>query len=314
MRTLLQEWLGHTVQIDQTGDKETAGLLVNVQSDYATLFTEGMQLVHYPFKLMKSIKTNIAELATSVPAMGEQYPGTFQELLENALLHRMVKVENGKKSCMGLLASVTETHAQIIISHQKMIYYPIEQIKNISPVTLLKKEVKPEEVPEGTQETASNEADHAVETTPNQTIAVAAEAVIEETEAESAEDSMNESESAESDEPNETESTTESFAVAEETLVDEVHTSSDVETSWSGDGPIVSDETDAGVEVDDVMDVDREDKDDKDDSSVLATHKNPINISTADFTPDHLYSQNFPSLYLFKKREKKKRRFYHVDE
>lgn len=136
MLTLLKEWLGRTIKIDQTGDSPVIGRLVNVQQDYCSVFTETNQLVHYPLSQIKSVTANITELATVVPEMNEAYPPSFEKLVI-AMNNRMVKVENGKKSSTGAITSVKRGYVQILKNTTEVIFYPLAQIKNISPVTIL---------------------------------------------------------------------------------------------------------------------------------------------------------------------------------
>jgi hypothetical protein len=142
MRNLLQERIGESMTIDQFGDNALAGVLLNVQDDYATLYTAGKQLVHYPYAQIKSICTNIAEFGTYVPWMEHPFPPSFQEVLAS-LCKQLVKVENGEGTVTGLLISAQEGLIQLLKSDRQMIYYPVGQLKNISPVLLYPKTDSP---------------------------------------------------------------------------------------------------------------------------------------------------------------------------
>ncbi|BCJ88328.1 hypothetical protein [Effusibacillus dendaii] len=138
MFKLLEKWLSHTVRFDQTGDTGVVGLLVNVQSDYATLYTQSKQLINYPFSHIKSFSSDITEHIVDESTLDETFPTNFYELL-GSLKNRMVRVENGDSSKSGVLLDVNEEYIQIMLSMKEMIYYPINQIKNISPVLVYKK-------------------------------------------------------------------------------------------------------------------------------------------------------------------------------
>lgn len=156
MRSLLQERIGESMTIDQFGDNALAGVLLNVQDDYATLYTAGKQLVHYPYAQIKSICTNIAEYGTYVPWMEHPFPPSFQEVLAS-LCKQLVKVENGEGTVTGLLISVSEGLIQLLKSDRQMIYYPVGQLKNISPVLRTPKTDSPS-APSGEQPTVTIES------------------------------------------------------------------------------------------------------------------------------------------------------------
>jgi hypothetical protein len=137
VKTLLESLADTSIRIEQYGDIGVTGRLVNVQTDYASLYTAQQQVVHYPYAHIKSVRINVNELPKAVPIPAMAYPSTFFELL-NTLVKRLVKIELGEGAQQGVLASVTEENICLILSHRHMMYYPLHQIKNISPIYKIK--------------------------------------------------------------------------------------------------------------------------------------------------------------------------------
>ncbi|GIM45200.1 hypothetical protein DNHGIG_07490 [Collibacillus ludicampi] len=144
MQTLLESLIGTHVRFDQTGDVGLAGRLINIQEDYATIYTDTGQLIHYPFSQIKSVTANITDVPETLPLSHMTFPDTFADLLAS-LRKRMVKIENGEGAREGVLSYATTEHVCIVLNMKEMIYYQLEQIKNVSPVLAIKQSIKNEQ-------------------------------------------------------------------------------------------------------------------------------------------------------------------------
>lgn len=121
------------IRFEQYGDEGVTGRLVNVQTDYASLFNDDQRIVHYPYDHIKSIRTNVTNTPRVVPIPEIELPGTFFELLESLIL-QPVTIEHGQESQTGVLSFVTDDNVCVIINAQEVMYYPLNQLKNIAPV------------------------------------------------------------------------------------------------------------------------------------------------------------------------------------
>lgn len=121
------------IRFEQYGDEGVTGRLVNVQTDYASLFNDDQRIVHYPYDHIKSIRTNVTNTPRVVPIPKIELPGTFFELLESLIL-QPVTIEHGQESQTGVLSFVTDDNVCVVINTQEMMYYPLNQLKNITPV------------------------------------------------------------------------------------------------------------------------------------------------------------------------------------
>jgi hypothetical protein len=144
LQTLLESLIGTHVRFDQIGDVGSAGRLINVQGDYATIYTDTGQLIHYPFSQIKSVTANFTEVPETLPLSHLTFPDSFADLLAS-LRKRMVKIENGEGTREGVLSYATNEHVCIVLNMNQMIYYQLEQIKNVSPVLAIKQSIKNEQ-------------------------------------------------------------------------------------------------------------------------------------------------------------------------
>lgn len=137
MKSFLEAAENTSVHIEQTGDTGMKGTLINVKDDYASLLTDKKQLIHYPYNHIKSFRITITETPriVSVPDIG--YPETFAQVLESFRM-QYVKIENGEGSQKGVISNILDGVASVIVDTKDLIYFPIGQIKNISPLFKIK--------------------------------------------------------------------------------------------------------------------------------------------------------------------------------
>ncbi len=138
MYSLLEPIMGKQIRVGQTGDNGDSGRLVNIQTDYASIWRE-QQITHYPYAHIKSVSTDVTECAEIVPLPDVALPTTFVKLLET-LLMKMVRIENDDGSRTGVLLTVSSDNVSLVVNTKQLTYYPIFQIKNISPFYKIKSE------------------------------------------------------------------------------------------------------------------------------------------------------------------------------
>jgi len=129
----LESLIGTHVRIVQSEDIPLTGQLVAVNEDYASLLTDDQRIVCFPFAQIKSFQTSIMEVSKPVEIQHHKLPATFYELLETMFM-QPVRVELGEGSKQGVLCNLTDELACIIINVKEMVYYPIDQIRNLTPV------------------------------------------------------------------------------------------------------------------------------------------------------------------------------------
>ncbi|MCL6593270.1 MAG: hypothetical protein K6T31_04790, partial [Alicyclobacillus sp.] len=81
MKELLAPLLGMQVHIEQHNDVGQSGRLVNLQTDYLSLYTADRQLIHYPLRHIKSVTTDITEWPHNAAVPDLVYPASFTALL-----------------------------------------------------------------------------------------------------------------------------------------------------------------------------------------------------------------------------------------
>ncbi|WP_157067020.1 hypothetical protein [Alicyclobacillus shizuokensis] len=137
MQSLLTPLLGTRIHIEQHNDTGLTGWLVNIQPDYASVFTDDGRIVHYPFGHIKSVTTNITELPQQVNVPQIAFPESFRDVLA-ALWMQLVRVELGEGARQGVLVQIEDDAICLVLSSKELIYYPVFQIVNLSPVFQLK--------------------------------------------------------------------------------------------------------------------------------------------------------------------------------
>ncbi|WP_029420856.1 hypothetical protein [Alicyclobacillus macrosporangiidus] len=137
MQHLLEPLLGKRIRVEQHNDVGLTGWLVNVQSDYASLLTADGRIVHYPFTHIKSVTTDITELPKPMDLPGITFAASFADVLA-ALWMQPLRIELGEGAHQGVLAQVNKDTICLVLSSTELIYYPIAQIVNVSPVYELK--------------------------------------------------------------------------------------------------------------------------------------------------------------------------------
>jgi hypothetical protein len=166
VQTLLTPLCGTRIHIEQHNDSGLTGWLVNVQADYASVLTADGRIVHYPLAHIKSVTKNITELPQQQMDIPEiAFPESFRGIL-TALWMQPVRIEIGEGSRQGVLVQITEETICLVLSSKEMIYYPICQIVNLSPVFQLKRAA--DDAPEptgGGRGGGTGETEHAGETT-----------------------------------------------------------------------------------------------------------------------------------------------------
>jgi hypothetical protein len=155
LQLILESLIGTQVRFEQPGDIGLAGRLVNVQEDYATIYTDTGQMIHYPYDHVKSVTANMTEVPETVPLSVLDFPCTFYELL-STFRKRMIKIENGEGTRTGVLTDVTEDHVCIVLNMNERIFYPLNQILNISPLLAIQQK-KQNEKQEDSSSTALQE-------------------------------------------------------------------------------------------------------------------------------------------------------------
>ncbi|MCL6637676.1 MAG: hypothetical protein K6T26_06990 [Alicyclobacillus sp.] len=133
MQELLAPLLGMQVHIEQHNDIGQNGRLVNLQTDYLSLYTTDRRLIHYPLRHIKSVTTNITELPVHEAVPDLVYPATFAELLAHLWL-QPVRIELGAGQRQGVLVHVSNTTVSLVLSARELIHYAVDQIVNLSPV------------------------------------------------------------------------------------------------------------------------------------------------------------------------------------
>jgi hypothetical protein len=136
MEALLTPLVGSRVKLGQRNGQDVVGVLINAKSDYATVFTDKGDLIHYPYTLIKSVTRSLKEAPrlSSIPDIA--FPDTFKEVL-SFMVMQMVEVENSEGVTRGVVFEVTQENVGIV-SDMKFVYYPIDQIYSISPIYKLK--------------------------------------------------------------------------------------------------------------------------------------------------------------------------------
>jgi hypothetical protein len=136
MEALLTPLVGSRVKLGQRNGQDVVGVLINARSDYATVFTDKGDLIHYPYTLIKSVTRSLKEAPrlSSIPDIA--FPDTFKEVL-SFMVMQMVEVENSEGVTRGVVVEVTPENVGIV-SDMKFVYYPIDQIYSISPIYKLK--------------------------------------------------------------------------------------------------------------------------------------------------------------------------------
>ncbi|MCL6548514.1 MAG: hypothetical protein K6T30_06360 [Alicyclobacillus sp.] len=133
MQQLFTPLLGTRIRIEQHNDVGLTGWLVNVQSDYVSVYTEDRRIVHYPLVHIKSVTTNIAELPQPVDVPDVAFPASFRDLLTESWL-QPVRIELGEGSRQGVLVQITDETICLVVNSKELVYYPITQIVNLSPI------------------------------------------------------------------------------------------------------------------------------------------------------------------------------------
>ncbi|MBX5437346.1 MAG: hypothetical protein IRZ33_09020 [Alicyclobacillaceae bacterium] len=133
MQQLFAPLLGTRVRIEQHNDVGLTGQLVNVQSDYVSVYTEDARIVHYPVSHIKSVTTNIVELPQPVSVPDLAFPASFADLL-SALWMQPIRIELGEGSRQGVLVQITDETICLVVSSKELVYYPVHQIVNLSPI------------------------------------------------------------------------------------------------------------------------------------------------------------------------------------
>jgi hypothetical protein len=136
MKGLLDTLAGKQIRVDQTGDSSGKGRLVNIQADYASIWRD-QQITHYPYPQIKSVSINITETPEIVPVPDVTFPTTFADLLET-LLKKKVRIEHGDGSRDGVLSAFVSDYVSLVVNTKELTFYPIVQIKNISPYYKIK--------------------------------------------------------------------------------------------------------------------------------------------------------------------------------
>lgn len=134
MQTLLLPMLGISVCFEQVGEGCCTGQLASVQEDYASILTREHRIIHYPYRYVQSFRTDVTDWPQVVTLPnGMVFPPTFYELVES-LIQSPVYVMHGGKQSQGILSSIEQENARIIVSPKEVLYYPVCQIRNIAPV------------------------------------------------------------------------------------------------------------------------------------------------------------------------------------
>lgn len=163
MQSILRSLHGKQVRIDQFSEVSVAGLLVNIQSDYVSIWSNGKEITHYPLAHIKAVTTDVTEGIQELTLPVFSFPSSFAELVES-LVFSKVRIENGEGARVGILSEMSDENVTLVVETKHVTYYPISKIKNISPIFKVREESAKTGGDSDTTESSTDQQELKVET------------------------------------------------------------------------------------------------------------------------------------------------------